>query len=335
VLVSALSAAPAGARSAMPVELEWNAPPECPRVEEVQERIQKLAGSLDPVSKPKVTATVTRRVDGLFQLRLVIVADELDDERRIEGRSCNDLAGAAAVTLVLLLQSIEERPSGAASDRRGAANEAAGRPRAAGEPDRSQAAAAASQAAADDQLAADERLQRASRQWHVVLQLPVATLGLGPLRTPSWGLAAAAGLSFEGWRLLAGATAWRKQSVSATNGFREYGGDIQRVTAELLVCRALFRARFEISPCGWLSMHHLWAQGAGAHVTARTAHATWLGVGAGAQASFSAAPWLAIFARAGAELETARPELSLQNAGTLQELRPVAATFALGTEWIF
>src|SRR6185436_12485578 len=69
------------------------------------ERIRAIAGSLTQrESRLRADGTITKE-DGHFHLRLVVRDGELVGERNIVTDSCEDLAGAAAVALGLLLRS--------------------------------------------------------------------------------------------------------------------------------------------------------------------------------------------------------------------------------------
>ncbi|HKU39630.1 MAG TPA: hypothetical protein VJR89_15830, partial [Polyangiales bacterium] len=96
------------------VDLTWQAPADCPSAAEVRARIHQLVGATTANgSRLRARAVVTRNPDGRFHLRLLVEMDEVTGERHIEGRSCVDLAGAAAVNIVLLLGSAP--PSDASS----------------------------------------------------------------------------------------------------------------------------------------------------------------------------------------------------------------------------
>jgi hypothetical protein len=335
-----IGSARAAAEPPEPVELEWNAPAECPQLDEVRARIRKLSGSRKSSVRPRAAATITRKDDGAFHLTLVVHTDNITGTRNIDGRSCSDLAGATAVALVLLLQSPQ---SWDGSDRDGATTVG---PQSPGSESTEPSSTAAKPETPADVAAvitpktptADETSEawRSSRGRHVLVRLPAVTVGWGPVPGPSIGLTAAGGLSLERWSFLAGGTGWLTQHPSKTDaGGQKYGGDVNRFTAQLLACRAIVRSRLEIAPCAELYLHHMWVRGTGAHIAARTATATWLGLGLGVQARLYAAPWFAVILRAGGELETSRPRLSLENLGGVEQLLPAAATVALGTEWIF
>jgi len=340
----------AGAEPNDLVSLDWSAPAECPRVEEVQARIRKLAGSLTSKAKPRANATITRTEEGGLHLRLVMQSENSTGERNIDGKSCNDLAGAAAVALVLLLQSgdasaqtelradvpldDEARRSERARAEQARAEQARAEQARA---EQARAEQAKSAAGADSQSAAAEAPADVddSRPRRFLVQLPGVALGVGPVPGVSWGVAGAVGVSLERWRLLAGATLWRKRQASASDGFEQYGADISHVTGQLLACRAVVVSRFELAPCATVSVQHVSARGTGAHIAPRTARATWLAVGVAAQARARVSSWFSLALGLGGELETARPRLSLESLGKVEQLLPVAANFTLSTEWHF
>ncbi|HYQ14182.1 MAG TPA: hypothetical protein VEQ58_00435, partial [Polyangiaceae bacterium] len=332
---------PARARAEPPdlVSLEWSAPPECPGLEAVQARIRKLAGSLRSATKPHANATITRSAEGGLHLRLVMRSENGVGERNIDGKSCNDLAGAAAVALVLLLQSGDagESSDGGSDSTRGVDGQ---------RPEGKSAAGAASseqrssepppaQAPSSAPTVPAHAASSSQRPRRFLLQLPAATLGIGPVPGLSFGVVAAAGVSFERWRFLAGGTLWLKRRASTSNGEQQYGADISHVTGQLLTCRTLGLSRFELGPCATVSVQHVSARGTGAHIAPRTAQATWLGLGVAAQARAHVSAWFSVLLGLGVELETAHPRLSLESVGDVQQLLPVAGTLTLGAEWYF
>ena len=103
-LVASFAPARALAQSSEPLELHWEAPAGCPSERHVQDRIRKLSGSSRATDAPvRAEATVTRSDDGKLHLELVVHAGDLVGARNIDGSSCEDLAGAAAVAFALLL----------------------------------------------------------------------------------------------------------------------------------------------------------------------------------------------------------------------------------------
>jgi hypothetical protein len=294
-LLGLFSAARVCAQPADLVDLEWTAPPECPRLVEVQARIRKLAGSLKPSATPlRAEATVTRKDDGGLHLHLAIHAGKLVGERNIDGKSCKDLASATAVNLVLLLNSSAplgqndlawhtavnaETPHAEASHGDAAHNESshddaahddaahddahnsdatgdsASKPSAATENSTVPPKPAAVAPEAQPTPAHAEHAEKGPpRRWHVLLQLPLFALGIGPLRALEPGIAAAGGVSFDRWRFFAKGTAWLPKHASVTADFQQYGADIDRVTGTLQACPALLLSPVEMAPCA-LGIH--------------------------------------------------------------------------------
>jgi hypothetical protein len=172
------------------------------------------------------------------------------------------------------------------------------------------------------------------RKARVLAEVPLAVMSFGPLPKPSWGLAFAGGVSFENWRLLLGGTAWLRQHVASEQS-PDFGADIDRLTGTFRGCRTLSDAKFEVAPCLTLSVEHITARGTGAGVTARSQQATWLAVGAGAQGRLHLTGYLALLVGVDAQIETARPVISIDGAGTVNQFGYGALTATVGPEWIF
>lgn len=271
-------------------------------------------------------ATVTRNGDGQFQLSLVVRTDDGTGTRKIEGKSCEALAGATAVALVLLLQSSEAKEEVDLDHPPAGGDEPA--PNRSGVDDASNGV--------EPPRPDPKPAPAADRARPVLVRLPAATIGWGPVPGLNVGITAAVGLQLERWRFLAGATFWLAEHATKSVASQQYGGDIHRVTGQLHVCRAAVASgALELAPCAGLYAHHLWARGTGAHIATRTATATWLAVALGAQARLHATPWLAVVVGVGGEVETSRPRLSLEDVGRVEQLLPVAATMTVGTEWMF
>ena len=194
LLLGLLSSARAQAQSADPIELKWNAPPECPRAEEVRARIRKLAGPLNASKTAlRAEATISRNDDDDLHLRLVVHVGSETGERHLDGKSCKALAGATAVALVLLLRSsdpLNENPLAGASSPDTRANDSDATNAASGETqtDRGAQTKAPEPATnpaqpaqpAHQPAAAAAAVKGTERRWRILLQFPQATLGIGP-----------------------------------------------------------------------------------------------------------------------------------------------------------
>jgi hypothetical protein len=321
-----------------PVALTWNAPANCSSAPDVLRRVRELTQSARlPDQQLRAEATIGPGARGQLHLKLVLRTGELVGERNIDGRSCDDLAGATAVVLALLLRSADPLLG----------TDLEGRP---AQTDGSTTTAAKTATVLDPSDARDARTDarpdagatesppradvRAPRRLHGLLQLPLASVGIGPFPRPGFGFSLGLGARLERWSMLAEGTYWlthRLRSASEPGA----AANIQRVEAALRTCRAFAFGRFELAPCARLAVQHLWARGTGAHIAPQTAKATWLAVTLGVQARYHIRQWFGVFAGLDAHLHTARPRLSIAELGSLGQLWPAALTISLGGEWIF
>jgi hypothetical protein len=338
-LFAVLVSVRAHAQSSDPVELLWHAPAGCPTADEVQARIRKLAGSSNASGAPlRAEATITRIAGGRLHLKLVVRSADSVGERDIEGRTCEDLAGAAAVNLVLLLRSDAPLPAaelGQQASPSSAADSARQNSASADQPSRAPEAARVSPQprAAPESAPEARQAEGSSRSWRGLLQLPVAALEFGPLPAPSYGLALAGGVQLERWRLLAEAHAWLPQTLPMAERL-EVGAQVDRIDAGVRTCRTFPLGRLELAPCLNVSLAHIWARGTGPHVAAHTAESTWVAVGAGGQARLELTAWLNLVAGVDAQFQTPRPVISIDGIGTVGQLGTVAVRIMLGGEWI-
>jgi hypothetical protein len=333
---------PARAQSSEPVALQWNAPAGCSGAHDVLGRVRKLTQSTQFADRQlRAEATITPADRGRLHLELVLHAGNLVGARSIDGQSCEDLAGATAVVLALLLKSAEPLNGGDLSGsepfdrdpRSGAQSEAGSRdgdertrtPASAPVGDDTKPEPTPPQDDGDD--------TRAQRRFRGVLQLPRVSLEFGALPGPSIGFSLAGGIVFDHWTLLAEGGTWLKQTLKAHDQ-PGAGAKVQRIEAALRGCRAIPFGQFELAPCLRVSLQHTWARGAGAHIAARTAEASWVAAGVGVQARYHFLQWFSVVAGIDAQLETARPRLAIGGVGNLGQLGPAAFTITLGSEWI-
>jgi hypothetical protein len=83
-----------------------------------------------------------------------------------------------------------------------------------------------------------------------------------------------------------------------------------------------------------LSLEHISARGTGEGIIPLSKQATWLSVGAGAQGRLYLANWFDVLLGVDAQIETARPLISIEGVGNLGQLGPAAFTVTMGPEWI-
>lgn len=356
VAVCALLPARAVAQSSEPLQLEWDAPPGCPTEQQVRDRMRQLAGSAKSSgARLRAEATVTRGDDGKLRLKLTVHAGNLKGERHIEGKSCDDLAGATAVALALLLQS--EAPL---SERDLVGRENADAESSPSEPSRGETATQDGQTASPQPGSAEEAPKPAAqspkppatttepersqaptsnvearpvRRWRALIQAPSVAFGLGPLPGPSYGLALAFGVSLYRWRFSVAGSGWLRQALTA-NDQPGVAANVDRLTARIRGCRAIVVAPLEAGPCLTFAVEHISARGLGAHVAPRTANATWVAAGLGVQARLHVTSSVGLAGGIDVEIEASRPKISIDGVGSVGQLEPGAVTMTLGPEWI-
>lgn len=337
------------AQASAPVTLEWNAPAGCSGSRDVLERVRKLTNSSEFGDKQlQAEATIARGDRGRLHLKLVLHAGNLVGERDLVGRTCEDLAGATAVVLALLLRSPEPLRGGdlEGSDARRAGDgnveeSDASSTGGAGQPPPAALASPAPAPAslgevgkpASEPAAGNSKDARLPRRWHGVVQVPLLSMGLGPLPRPSIGSLLGAGVVFERWSFLAEGGAWRRQTIRAHDQ-ADAGASVRRIEGAARSCRAIPFGRFQVAPCLRVSLQHIWTLGTGVHVASRTAEATWLAAAVGVQARYQIVHWLRVFGGIDAHVETSRPRISIDGVGSLGQLWPVALTITVGSEWI-
>ena len=306
-----------------PLELKWSAPESCPGPKTVLDRVHQIAGSSKPAGGPlRAEATITELADHRFHLLLAIQYGELAAERNIDGKSCKDLAGAAALALALLLSSGEPL---SAQDLAGPASADPAVPKNPQAPP----------SPPPEPPAAPSPEEPRERRRHTLLVAPLGALSIGPRQRTSRGLGLAAGQSFDSWWFLVGGELWASQRATITNLGDAYAVDLHRFTVNVRGCRSLWKARFQIAPCVLMSVQHLSARGSGPNLVPQTDTATWLSAGVGVEARVLLTPWLGLVAGIDGEVQFSRPEIALQGVGFVERFGPAAATITVGSEWIF
>ncbi len=297
-------------------------------------RVRQLTGKTRFVGAPvRADATVTKRGAGELRLRLVINSGQLVGTRDVEGASCKDLVGAAAVSLAVLLRAEEAAsdPAPLASAENSRESEA---PTDSVSPSTTQPAPTSTppSSPAPGRLASDTA--PVERRWRLLLLAPSAAARIGPERKPSVGLALAGGVSLDRWRFHAEAKLWAAQNATTTSLLDEYTAKLDRFSVSLRTCRAVGGRAIELSTCALVSLQHLSVRGQGPHITSRTSVATWIAAGAGLQLRAHVASWVNLVAGIDGELQFSRPKVVLDGIGLVDQLRPVGATLLVGSEWI-
>jgi hypothetical protein len=311
-----------------PIELTWQAPPECPTKEAVLSRARALLGTkATKVDKVQAAATI-RKSEERYELTLLIDENGQVGERKVWARQCEELSGAAAISLVLLLTAGHHSAS-SGNDVAGASGDAGsqGTPSTSPQTDPTQPVATPAPPIDSPHPSDGER------SWRLLVSAPLLAFGVGPLPKPSIGLAAGIGVQGQAWSVRVVGQWYASQAVPAP--LQPYGADLQRMAAGLWGCWDLQRRGWSFSPCLRGTLTHLSATGYGPYLQPATQSQTWFGVGVGAIGRLQARDWLALTVSAGVQMELSRPVILLKTLGTVQQLAPLSAIVQLGPEWIF
>lgn len=350
IMIGVTTASPAKAE----LNLQWDAPPTCPGRGEVLARIRALAGtSLDKFEGLSADGRITR-TNGRFSLTLSLRDGRQHRKRVITSDSCADLAGAAAITLALLLgvDTGAADPSALHGDARGQTATQEGEPEKGDRKDGASAARAEqpSERGTKDRENRSEAPERGPvpadtattpsdpsvRRWNVFIRAPILAADLGPLPDPSVGVGLGGGIGYASWRFLVTGHLYRGQSVTATEPGATYGAgaDLERITGHLGICRGWRSIYFEVAPCVGMTLEHATASGFGQGVSPATQTALWVAPSAGALLHWYAMKSLALFVGVQGDLELSRPRIVIDALGEVRQLGPVSARIMTGMEWI-
>ena len=196
------------------------------------DRIRALAGSsLDKTEGLSAEGRITP-ANGRFHLTL-LVRDGRDVRKRvIASDSCADLAGAAAITLALLLGiDVSAAEPGAAAPKDGASGAAgkvpqvnaadadAGHQAARQDRERKAVRIAARKATSPPSAEPQPRpMGPAARGWDLLVRAPIVVGDLGPLPNPSLGAGAGVGMRYDSWRVLLAGHVYLGQTADAGAG---------------------------------------------------------------------------------------------------------------------
>jgi hypothetical protein len=305
------------AAQSLPIELTWHAPPECPQQDAVLSRARSLLGAkVLKLGNVHADGTIEKHDDG-FELTLLIDEGGKGGERKVWARQCDELSGAAAIALVLLLTGDTATDGQSLHD--GVPDKPAQLPPKLPPPPKTGEGLDPS--------------DKARRSWHLLAAAPQLAVGIGPLPKPSLGLGVSVGFQARAWSVRLLGQWFSTQAVAAP--VEPYGADVKRATAGLWGCWDLHHAEWSFSPCLQASIAHLRAAGYGPFLLSQTQSETSFAVGGGAIGRLQPLSWLALMVGVGAQVELTRPLILLGTIGTVRQLAPVSAIVQVGPEWIF
>ncbi len=233
--------------------LTWRAPAECPSREAVESEVTRLVGG-EPSSmrgaQLKATAYVVERPEEKAARRWVLtLRTELSNEhgeRRLEGRSCWEVARAAALVLALTVNPDAALPA------EGERNQRAG--------------AVADDSASDADAHAPDPLS-----WSVEAQ---SLLGVGHLPGPALALGGAARVRWRRVGVAAFGHTWFERSADA-DGASNKGGDFWAVDGGAALELGIVTRRVLVDALGGVEFDYLRGHGWGVDVRSQ-ASAVWI-----------------------------------------------------------
>jgi hypothetical protein len=318
----------AGAQPTARMALTWNGPPGCPTTENVQARVDALLGgeaSASSVADVRASGQV-ERTDSGFRLLLSMGVGSSPSSRVIEARTCDELAGAAAIAIALLARSTLGGDSASSSNDNtpGTSTSSDGEPKPPPPPAPKPRDPTNPEPAPREQVAAAR----------LVLDAPVAVVGWGSLPSTALGLGAGLGIRWKALRATARAELWQPQTDQVSGLSTRFTLQSGRVEA----CLVQTVYGVDLGPCVGASVQRLSGEGVASQVfAAESRTATWVS-GLGGLFVSSPIPGFAhlrIFGEATVLVSPARPRFVIDQLGPVHEPALAAPRLALGCEWIF
>ncbi len=308
--------------------LSWNGPPGCPSAENVHARVDALLGggaSSSSVADVHASGEVERTDNG-FRLLLSMGVGSVPTSRVIEARSCDELAGAAAIAIALLARSRSDgvsAPSSSADTPAASASAPQGNPPPASPLNRETASRnKAPQAAASSAGA------------HLVVNFPIGVAGWGSLPSAGLGLGAGVGIRWKALRLTAKGELWQPQTAWVSGFATRF--TLQSGRADACLIQAVHG--LELGPCIGAAAQRLAGEGLESEVfSSKSRTAVWFS-GAGGLFASLPTPGFANLRFLGAAtvlVSPSRPRFVIDQLGPVHEPALAAIRLDLGCEWIF
>jgi hypothetical protein len=336
------------ARAQDQLDLTWDAPAPCPRAGAVFERMRALAGgSLQRARRLHAEGRIVR-LEGHYRLTLTVSDGESVRDRMIDAEVCADLAGAAAVTLGLLLSSEPESSASPSESESKTGNSGTSSPaptptrdreaRALDEPPRDGDATLRQQASDNAPLRRTSRQEavnaQSTRHRSTFVSAPLIALDVGRLLHPSLGAGVGLGVCREAWCASVVGRLFLDETQRSTD-VKDVGVEQSRAMAEIWACRSWRMNGWALGPCLSAGVDSVTVRGVGPDVSARSLQSTSVVLGGGVSSHWYLADGVALMGRLGLGLQTSRPHLVIDGFGEVRQLGLLHAGLEFGTEWIF
>ena len=247
--------------------------------------------------------------------------------RVIEARTCDELAGAAAIAIALLARSTLGGGSASAPGDGTAAPSAADAPGAPPPP----GPRATPDATGGTKEAAAEAPPAGVR---FVVDAPIRVVGWGSLPAAGLGLGAGLGIRWKALRAAATAELWRAQTDEVSG----FGTHFTLHSGRAEACLLQLMHGLELGPCLGVAVQRLAAAGLESEVfSAKSRTAVWVSGAGGLFASLPTPGFehLRFFGEATVLVSPLRPRFVIEQLGPVHEPALAALQLNLGFEWIF
>ena len=311
--------------------LSWSGPPGCPTAENIQARVDALLGgaaSASRVADVRASGQV-ERVDNGFRLLLSMGVGSTPSSRVIEARTCDELAGAAAIAIALLARSTAEEGSAPAispSTPASVPSDAPPNSPPAPPPSPNHDKAVSTKDAPP--------IKPPPGGLHLLIDAPIGAAGWGSLPSAGLGLGAALGIRWKGLRANVGGELWQPQT-NRVSGFASHF-TLQSGRAEACFIEAVHG--LELGPCLGAAVQRLAGEGVGSRVfSANSRTALWISGTGGLFVSLPTPSFthLRFFGEARVLVSPRRPRFTIDQLGPVHEPAMAAPQLNLGCEWIF
>jgi hypothetical protein len=322
---------PVSAQPTQGLALTWNAPAGCPSADNVQARISGLLGgdaSAARVADVRASGQV-ERVDGGFRLLLSMGIAGAPSSRVIEARTCDELAGAAAIAIALLARSTLNDPSATSGEEPPPTSPSDSAPKSPPTPSPEPTAPAAS-----DSATPTSGPDAPAGGLHAVLDVPIGLAGWGSLPSTALGLGAGLGLRWKALRVVAWGELWAPQNSEVAGFTAHYA--LQSARAEACLVQSWHGV--ELGPCLGSAVQRLKGDGVGSDVFSPSSSSTlWFSGLAGIFVSLPTPGFatLRLFGEASVLVSPVRPRFVIDQFGPAHEPALAAPRVSLGCEWIF
>jgi hypothetical protein len=319
---SALAAQPA-ARFA----LSWNGPPGCPSAENVRARVDALLdGGATAGSVADVRASgEVERVDNGYRLLLTMGVNDTPSSRVIEARSCDELAGAAAIAIALLARSSSESASESSTGEGTTGSDASATP------------APPTPAPPNREPPSGQKSPPTGTspgRLRFLIDAPVGVAGWGSLPSVGLGLGAGLGVRWRALRFAVGGELWHPQTDEVSGFASRF--TLQSGRAEACLVQPVLG--LELGPCLGAGVQRLAGEGVESPVfSAKSRTSVWI---FGSGGLFASVPMpgfahLRFFGVASVFVSPARPRFVIDQLGPIHQPALAAPRLDLGCEWIF